>query len=77
MTKKSKEIPCIFGAEIHKDCPARKELGKPDISKWLKPKDETLEDIARTVTSLIKVEFTSLAPFCRCCPFLAKKKSEK
>jgi len=78
MAKKPKEkkIPCIFGAEIHEDCPVRKELGRPDISRWIKPKDETIEDIANVVTSMIKIELTSLAPFCKCCPFLAKKKLE-
>jgi hypothetical protein len=74
-----KKIPCIFGPKIHKDCPVRRELKKPeDISKWIKKSltepdiNKIMDKLAKTIADAIETEFTTLSSFCSCCPFLAK-----
>jgi len=72
-----KKLPCIFGKEIHEECHVRAELSKPNITKWIKPKDKTVNEIVDALGQLLYSQFSTLADFCVSCPFLEKKENQK
>jgi len=68
-------LECIFGKEIHKECPVRKELSQragKDLSKWIKPKHgDEIEELFNRLEQALNLEYTTLAAFCDVCPFLS------
>jgi len=68
---------CIFGKEIHKQCPVRLELSKragKDLSKWIKPKSHEfgeVEEALNRLTAALNYEYSTLACFCGACPYLS------
>jgi hypothetical protein len=74
---KELETSCIFGKEIHKQCPVRIELGKRakvDLSKWIKPKSHVFgeaEELLDRFNQALNYEYSTLASFCAVCPFLS------
>jgi hypothetical protein len=74
--EEAKELPCIYGSEIHKVCSVRQEAQKnmsSDLSKWIKPnmKDEHLRELTGMLDRTMNA-FTAmnLDGFCACCPWL-------
>jgi hypothetical protein len=71
-----KDSPCIFGEEIIKVCPVRKDISSnkdPDITKWIKPSNKMLDEASKLVdmfTNMMSMQYNTLADFCGNCPFL-------
>ena len=69
-----KEPSCMYGKEIHKKCSVRIELAKsssPDISKWVKPKNNAVFDEAEKLLDKMVDVNNALVSFCELCPFIA------
>jgi len=64
------KVSCIFGKEVHKQCPVRTELGKQakkDLHKWIKPKSHAfgeIEELLDRLTEALNYEYGTLANFC-------------
>ncbi len=75
-SEESKDLPCVFGEEIHPNCPVRKEIGKReniDLKKWIKPKVKIFEEADELVTRFteaLNYDFNTLSDFCGVCPYL-------
>ena len=73
-----KDFPCIFGKEIHQNCPVRMELNRipeADIAKWIKPSSEVFGEAQKLMTVFVDILNTAnktLADFCRSCPYVKK-----
>ncbi len=69
-----KETPCMYGKEIREKCTVRIELSKgssSDISKWVKPKNNTVFDDAEKIIDVMGNVNNALVSFCELCPYLA------
>lgn len=71
-----KDRSCIFGEEIIKVCPVRKDISankEPEITKWIKPSNKMLDEASKLVdmfTNMMSMQYNTLADFCANCPFL-------
>jgi len=71
-----KDRPCIFGEEIIKICPVRKDISankEPEITKWIKSSNKMLDEASKLVdmfTNLMSMQYNTLVDFCANCPFL-------
>ena len=75
VSEKPREIPCIYGSEIHGACAVRelaRETISSDISKWVKPKimDEHMQEISQMLDRMMNAMTSmNLDRFCDHCPW--------
>jgi len=70
------KLSCIFGEDIKDDCPVRREFIRPDIIKSYITGDEVADELNQMMATIMKaskMEFSMLAQFCQCCPYLKVK----